>query len=282
MSVQNGDVVILQIGGVQVGALVSNSTGMSADMLDKTNKDDPGVKQFMGGETGWTMSLESLYDPAASEGISEAIGYLKAGTEITVLFGISGGSTIVNGSALISSVDLSGPKNEISSYSIEIQGTGELEAGYGPELHTSANAASDPNGNEADATTGWNPTSLTGTGANVFESQSSIKNTGSYALHADANDTPTNGARFSQTFTVEAGESYLLEFYWRHVGTGGAWALEIASVYEDHITSSDTTFVKKSVTIVAASTSLNIGFEEYGSANSGGLYVDNLSLKKIL
>jgi hypothetical protein len=136
MSVQNGDVVILQIGGVQVGALVSNSQNMSADMLDKTNKDTPGIKQYDAGEYGWTLSVEALWDPAATEGFSDALGYLKAGTEITVLHGISG-TEATRGTGLISSIDVSGPKNEISSYSLEIQGTGVYNIGYGPVLNVS-------------------------------------------------------------------------------------------------------------------------------------------------
>lgn len=122
MSVQNGDVVILQIGGVQVGALVSNSQNMTADMLEKNSKDVPGIKAYDAGEDGWTLSVEALWDPAASEGFSEALGYLKAGTEITVLHGITGTQTF-SGAGLIASIDVSGPKNEISSYSLEIQGT---------------------------------------------------------------------------------------------------------------------------------------------------------------
>ena len=91
MSVQNGDAVILQIGGVQLGAIVSNTHNQSADMLDKSNKDTPGIKQYDGGETGWTLSLEALFDPAATEGFSEALGYLKAGTKLTVLHGVPSG-----------------------------------------------------------------------------------------------------------------------------------------------------------------------------------------------
>jgi hypothetical protein len=138
MSIQNGDVVILQIGGVQVGALVSNSLNATADMLDKTNKDAPGIKAFDGGEYGWALSLEALFDPAASEGMSEALGYLKAGTTLAVLYGVAAGDNW-SGSAFISSVDLSGPKNEISSYSLEIQGTSIFGA-FGDEYQAVYNA----------------------------------------------------------------------------------------------------------------------------------------------
>lgn len=125
MSVQKGDVVILQIGSVQLGALVNNNHNMSADMLDKSNKDTPGIKQYNAGETGWMLSLEALFDPAATEGFSEALGYLKVGTLLTVKHGNPSGE-LWQGSAMISNIQLDGPKNEISSYSIDIQGTGAV------------------------------------------------------------------------------------------------------------------------------------------------------------
>ena len=130
MSVQNGDVLILNIGGVQVGALLSNSFNAAADMLDATTKDSAGAKEYISGEYGWGMSFESLYDPAATEGFSEALGYVKAGTSLDVYWGgTTAGDAYFNGGALMSSVDLSGPKNEVSSYSGELQGTGVIAEG---------------------------------------------------------------------------------------------------------------------------------------------------------
>jgi hypothetical protein len=130
MSVQNGDVLILNIGGVQVGALLSNSFNAAADMLDATTKDSAGAKEYISGEYGWGMSFESLYDPAATEGFSEALGYVKAGTSLDVYWGgVTAADIYYNGAALMSSVDLSGPKNEVSSYSGELQGTGVIAEG---------------------------------------------------------------------------------------------------------------------------------------------------------
>jgi len=133
MSVQNGGVVLVTIGGVTVGALVSNGHNQLADMLDASNKDTAGVKQFKPGETGWNFTLESLYDPAATEGVSEALGYLKAGTALTITHGISG-TSVQSGSGYISSIECNGPKNEIGSYSLDIQGTGAISPGLGSEL----------------------------------------------------------------------------------------------------------------------------------------------------
>jgi len=130
MSVQNGDVLVLKIDGTQVGALLSNSFNAAADMIDATTKDSAGAKEYIPGEYGWGMSFESLYDSAATEGFSEALGYIKAGTSLDVYWGdTTSGQAYWNGGGYMSSVDLSGPKNEASSFSGEIQGTGVITEG---------------------------------------------------------------------------------------------------------------------------------------------------------
>lgn len=153
---------------------------------------------------------------------------------------------------------------------------------YGPELHIDANAASDPNGNEADATTGWTPASLSGTGSNVFESQSSVKSVGSYALYADCNDTPTSIARFDKTFTVENGATYNIRYNRRHVGTGGNWQFQANSINQDLIETAETTFTSISVNVTATSTSMACRFVEFSGTNDGGIYMDNFSIRKVL
>jgi hypothetical protein len=157
-----------------------------------------------------------------------------------------------------------------------------LEEAYGPELHDDANAASDPEGNEADATTGWTPTSLSGTGSNVFESQGAVKDVGSYSIHANSNDTPTNGAKFVKTFTVEDGENYICTFRWRHVGAGGGWRSLVNAVQVDAIASVNTDFESGSITETASGVTMVVQFEEYSETFDGGIYMDNLSFRKIL
>ena len=127
MSKLDGTVLIVQLGGVQIGALMSNSFNAAADMLECTNKDSGGAKEYVAGEYGWGASIEALYDPAAGEGFSEALGYIKAGTLLDMYWGgATAGDAYFNGNALMTSVDLSGPKNEIASYSGELQGTGVI------------------------------------------------------------------------------------------------------------------------------------------------------------
>lgn len=159
--------------------------------------------------------------------------------------------------------------------------------GYGPELHTFANAISDPNGNEADAITGWSEFGLNGTGANVFESQSSVKHTGSYALRTSATDTPTAGARIWWAPTLEDGATYFLYCWLRHIGDyAGAWRMWVddgggLDVVHD-IQVGDLTFSKVEYEFTMSGTSCEIRFGESSGANAGGIYLDNLSLRKKL
>lgn len=166
------------------------------------------------------------------------------------------------------------------------------------ELHTDANAMSDPNGNEADATTGWTDVSLTGTGANVFDSDTWANlgitaGVGDYCIVANANDTPTDGARFYKDigtdWSLVVGRTYLLTFNMRHVGAGIAWRGILnntntgATPTEIIITllNTDTTFqsVSHYFTYTAAHTYLV--FHENAGSFSGGVYLDNLSCREI-
>jgi hypothetical protein len=247
MSVQNGDVVILQIGGVQIGALVSNSQNMSADMLEKNSKDVPGIKAYDAGEYGWTLSVEALWDPAATEGFSEALGYLKAGTEITVVHGITGTST-QTGTGLISSIDVSGPKNEISSYTLEIQGTGEFTTGYGPELVVNGGFDSD---------TVW----VKGSGVTI---------TGGVAQCVSAGVNPM----LRQTGIVAITTSYKVEFTISNYVSGGA-IVNLGFVNGTTRTANGT-YIENITT--AAGTGLDINF-------NAGVFtgdIDNVSVKEIL
>lgn len=128
MSKLDGKEILMVFGSNTVVGQITGSLGMAADMLDATDKDSTdGAKEYMPGETGWTCSVEGLYDPDAAEGVSEAIGYLKAGTGLTIKYGQTGsGETYYTGTAYVSGVNLDGPKNELASYSLELQGSGVL------------------------------------------------------------------------------------------------------------------------------------------------------------
>lgn len=165
------------------------------------------------------------------------------------------------------------------------------KAAYGPELNTNANAASDPNGNETDATTGFSESGLNGTGANVFESQSVVKNVGSYALEADCNDTPTSSARFYMdlsTLGLSNGDQVKIEFDIRHVGTGIFWDARLGSdgglianaTQLIQVSNTDITFQTVVHEFTYSANTRYFGCRELNGLNNGGVYLDNLSIRK--
>lgn len=149
----------------------------------------------------------------------------------------------------------------------------------GPELHTDANAASDPNSNEANATTGWS-ISLSNT---LLSSVASPIRTGSYAIYAENNTTPENGGGVEKTFTgLDDGAAYMITCYWRHQGTGDDWALEVDGIEKGRVLNTDTTYKSVSVQFTASGTTATVKFRERNATYDGGVYFDNLSLRKIL
>lgn len=174
----------------------------------------------------------------------------------------------------------------------------EISIDISPELHTSANAASDPNGNEADTITGWSEYGLNGTGANVFESQSDSLTTGTYAFHINANDTPISAA--SIRYDLDAlgfttGDVVRVSFDVKHVGTGDGWNASLSPTTlgsGDHgkhmeiIATTDITWNTVVFECIYKTYSTNgeikyLVFREGGDNNNGGIYVDNLLIKKI-
>jgi hypothetical protein len=126
---------------------------------------------------------------------------------------------------------------------------------------------------------------------NVFESQSSVVSDGSFALHTDANDTPTNGARIYKDIETDCGLSnddvVRLSIDSRHIGTGTQWSIllddanngsagEVVRVIEVGSTTFQTTVYYWTHSAAQA----YIVVRETAT-NSGGVFVDNLSLKKV-
>ncbi len=159
---------------------------------------------------------------------------------------------------------------------------------YGPELHTNANAASDPNGNEADAITGF----TSGGSLAVFQSQSGIVNVGSYAMEANANSVPSSTAGFyidlnAAPFNLINGKTYRLSFDIRHIGVGAKWNVAVGSTLAAlspvvaSILTGDTIFATHIYEWVHDTTNTRyFTVREFSPTNDGGVYFDNFSVKE--
>ena len=128
MSKVNGDLMLMLINGYTIAGQKNGGASFSADMLDATAKDSGGWKEFIAGWKSATFTLENLYDPDSgiNTDFSSIFALFKAGTTVTLKWGeIVAGRKYFTASALISKVDINGPANQLSSYTLSFQGTGE-------------------------------------------------------------------------------------------------------------------------------------------------------------
>lgn len=129
MATIKGDLVLVEAGGNTYTFQTDASADLSADMIDKTTKDSNAYKEFTRGERTATMTVNGLYDNATGSGTTtSAVTDLLAGNEVAIKWGQFSqvGEQYLSATAIISSVNLTGPKNEMASYTINLQVTGSF------------------------------------------------------------------------------------------------------------------------------------------------------------
>ncbi|KKL28200.1 hypothetical protein LCGC14_2377550, partial [marine sediment metagenome] len=145
-------------------------------------------------------------------------------------------------------------------------------------------------GGETNATAGFTSVGLDGTGANKFESQDSVKNVGEFALHADANDTPTHQARAGTDMNTVWGLSptkiYRISVNARHIGSGGIWVIFLSDspTVKNVIASLDNSQVTFQTYVyywTHDSTHRVLLLEENSATDNGGVYVDALTIRPV-
>lgn len=144
-SVLKGRDILIYANGKCLALSTSSSLEISQDLVEVSNKDAGGGKwtASQGGKLSWSMSSENLFSTEP-----EGLGYenlfklMTDQAEVTVVFGLEktyknksavpkGGwlpstSGIYSGKALITSLSLSAPVDDNATYSVELQGIGEL------------------------------------------------------------------------------------------------------------------------------------------------------------
>ncbi len=276
-----------------VAETTSVDAQFTAEALESTEQADALVARFEAGKTTINVSGDYLL---ASDGeqFDNLFAHSNAGDKIEVTL-YRAGQQFLDTEGVFTSLNEAGANSDslaTGAYSMELDVVAYEE--YGDELHTTANAASDPNGNEADAITGWTSAGLNGTGSNVFESQGAVKNNGSYAFHIDANDTPTSNAAVwveldAAPFNLSPGDEVKISFNARHIGSGGTWSIGIytsqvgAPVIGETFNNTETSFRSVEWTFTFASpTHKYFQLIESNAPGDGGVYADNISVKKKL
>ena len=104
----------------KIANATSNDFTITKDMIETTNKDSAGAKEYIAGEYGYTMSVEGMFEEDGSVGSliswKEIITDLLAGTSVTIVM-----TSNVSGD-----LKLTAPQNAVSTFTASIQGTGAL------------------------------------------------------------------------------------------------------------------------------------------------------------
>lgn len=118
----------------KIANATTNDFSITKDMIETTNKDSAGAKEYIAGEYGYTMSVEGMFEEDASVGAliswKEILTDLIAGTSVTIVMTSNvSGDIKLSGSAFFSDLNLTAPKNDVTTFTASIQGTGALTVG---------------------------------------------------------------------------------------------------------------------------------------------------------
>jgi predicted secreted protein len=120
---------------VKIANATSNDFSITKDMIETTNKDSAGAKEYIAGEYGYTMSVEGMFEEDGSVGAGgiswkDIITDLLAGTSVTIVMTSNvSGDIKLSGAAFMNELNLTAPQNDVATFTASIQGTGALTVG---------------------------------------------------------------------------------------------------------------------------------------------------------
>ena len=130
MAIYNGTAQLLKLGasGTEEALiqLTNCSMSLNADLFDTTSKESGGWKSVMPGLRDVSYSGEGLADFATSDNytLAEIFAAYNSRTLLSVKF--TNGVNTFSQSGYIASFEISGPMEDVATYTIEVTGTGVL------------------------------------------------------------------------------------------------------------------------------------------------------------
>ncbi len=144
MAIFNGTDLILKVspssGGTAVKLMHSQnvSLSMNVDTIDVSTKDSSGYRALIAGQMSYSLSADGLMDFAGVAGDTEPDELFNqmfqpvgstGRTPVTFTFGFDSpgsGEYSYSGSGILTSMEMSGGTEDAPTYSVSIEGTGEL------------------------------------------------------------------------------------------------------------------------------------------------------------
>jgi len=130
MAIYNGTAQLLKLGASgseqTLIQLTNCSMSVNADLFDTTSKESQGWKSVMPGLRDVSYSGEGLADFATSDNytLAEIFTAYNDRTLLSVKF--TNGVNTFSQSGYIASFEISGPMEDVATYTIEVTGTGAL------------------------------------------------------------------------------------------------------------------------------------------------------------
>tara|TARA_A100001201_G_scaffold109587_1_gene93674 strand:+ start:61 stop:495 length:435 start_codon:yes stop_codon:yes gene_type:complete len=134
----NGTDLGVYIGGTLVAYSTNATININHSPRSTTNKESGGWEENMEGLRNWDVSVDALYawlqpdgNPISNETLSEIFtAYMETRTKLGLTFGVTttgSGDTKYYGDAWLTSISLTAPLEDTSTFSASFQGTGELQ-----------------------------------------------------------------------------------------------------------------------------------------------------------
>ena len=119
----------------KVANATSHSLSLASDMIEVTNKDSAGWKEFLAGEKGGTISVDGRFEEDGSVGsgaysFKDLMDKLVAGTTLLAVWGSNvTGDVKTSVEVYVSNLELSAPQNDAASFTCSLQITGAVTFG---------------------------------------------------------------------------------------------------------------------------------------------------------
>tara|TARA_R110001599_G_scaffold172754_2_gene364167 strand:- start:165 stop:575 length:411 start_codon:yes stop_codon:yes gene_type:complete len=123
----NGTLAKIEVGGVTVAHLTSNSLTLDHSTRDASTKDSAGWKESLEGQIAFSGSAEGFFAEDASYGYEDLYGefILRSKVVVTWTTNISDDKEY-SGSCYITSLERTDGLEESSTFSVSLEGTGAI------------------------------------------------------------------------------------------------------------------------------------------------------------
>jgi predicted secreted protein len=122
-----GNKIGIYIEDVLIACATSATIDFTTNLVDSTCKDNNGAEQVLPGQKSWSMGLDANLAFDATYGWVDLVDAWNTGTLLNVKWGTEEtGDESYSGEAYIDSLSASAPLNEVTTYSVNFRGTGDI------------------------------------------------------------------------------------------------------------------------------------------------------------